>query len=74
MRFRKLKTMQVNCPECLQIRTINRTDKNARVRCLLGDGGCGARYYIGTNTVLSVKKIYVKQSYFAKKKRLRNEG
>lgn len=72
MRFRKVKTMMVNCPECLQIRTINRTDRNVRVRCKIREGGCGARYYTKNNIVLSIRKIYVKQSYFAKKKRIKN--
>lgn len=55
--------MQVNCPECLQIKTIDKTDKNIQVRCSLREGGCGARYYIKTNTVLSITKIYIKEKF-----------
>ena len=69
MKFRKIKKMQVNCPNCLQIKTINKTNKNIQVRCSLRDGGCGAKYYIKTNTITSIKIKKIKQKYFAKKKR-----
>lgn len=44
--------MEVKCPECLTIKTIDKTDKNIQVRCSKTEGGCGAKYYIKKNIVL----------------------
>ena len=68
-RDQKKKKMIVNCPDCLKIKTIDKTNKNIQVRCSKRDGGCGSRYYIKTNTITDLKRMNMKLKYFAKKKR-----
>ena len=52
-----VETMTARCPNCLKIKTINKTDKNVQVRCTKRDGGCGAKYYTQKNIVLEKKTI-----------------
>jgi len=45
-------TMIVQCPKCLNKKTINKTNNNIQVRCSVRDSGCGEKYYTKFNTVL----------------------
>ena len=44
--------MEVKCPECLTIKTIDKTNDNIQVRCSKKEGGCGHKFYIKKNIVL----------------------
>ena len=49
--------MDVKCPHCLTIKTIDKTDKNIQVRCATTEGGCGKKFYIKNNIVLPKQDI-----------------
>ena len=50
-----VETMTVQCPNCLNKKTINKTNKNVQVRCSTRTSGCGNKYYTNKNIVLKSK-------------------
>ena len=48
--------MQVKCPHCLTIKTIDKTDENKQIRCSKREGGCGERFYTKENVYIEPKK------------------
>jgi len=66
--------MDVKCPHCLTIKTIDKTDKNIQVRCATTDGGCGKKFYIKNNIVLLKQDIQDNNKTPQYKTTARNKG